>query len=338
MNLIYFEDIPVGHVFEYGAYPVLREQMIAFAREFDPQIQHLDEQGARMTMLGQLCASGWHTAAMTMRMNCDGFLLQSASLGAGGVDEVRWTKPVVPGDVLHVRGKVLSARRSASRPELGIVEIEFNVLNQNDDIVMTQRGPIFFTCREPEEPSPEALIERRASSASAAPPAPPRLAEGYSAILGYLDDIELGARLDLGSYEFTQDNVRRFAEAFDPQPFHLDEAAAQQSHFGRLAASGWHTAAAFMHCMISKRDQYIAELTAKGEPVPARGPSPGFKNLLWYKPVHPGDVITFSTTPIQKRTTSRPGWGLLNSLGVGVKQHGVRVYEYYGSAFRPVRG
>jgi acyl dehydratase len=90
--------------------------------------------------------------------------------------------------------------------------------------------------------------------------------------------------------------------------------------------------------MISKRDQYIAELTAKGEPVPARGPSPGFKNLRWYKPVHPGDVITFSTTPIQKRTTSRPGWGLLNSLGVGVNQHGVRVYEYYGSAFRPVRG
>jgi acyl dehydratase len=337
MSLIHFEDIPVGHVFEYGSYPVMREPMIAFAQEFDPQVQHLDEKGARLTMLGQLCASGWHTAAMTMRMNCDGFLLNAASLGAGGVDEVRWTKPVLPGDFLHVRGKVVAARRSASRPEMGIVDIEFNVLNQNDEIVMVQRGPILFGCREPEEPTADAVIAKRSGGSTGFPAAPPRIAEGYSAILGYLDDIELGARLDLGSYEFTQDNVRRFAEAFDPQPFHLDEEAAQKSYFGRLAASGWHTAAAFMHCMIDTRNRVIAELTANGEPVPPRGPSPGFKNLRWYKPVYPGDVISYSSTPIEKRTTSRPGWGLLTSLGVGVNQNGVRVYEYYGSAFRPVR-
>ena len=147
MSLLYFEDFPPGEVAEYGDIEVSAVRIKAFAEQFDPQPFHVDEVAARETFPGSLIASGWHTAAMLMRMNCDHFLNRSTSQGSPGIEEVNWLKPVHPGDRLSVRRKILEARLSASRPHLGVVRFEFEVLNQHRDVVMTQKNVLLFKRR-----------------------------------------------------------------------------------------------------------------------------------------------------------------------------------------------
>ena len=147
MDRLYFEDFPPGEVAEYGDREVTAAEIVEFAREFDPQPFHVDEEAARESVAGGLIASGWHTAAMLMRMSCDGFLNRSASQGGPGVEELDWVKPVRPGDRLRVRRTTLSVRPSRSRPAVGLVEFLFEVLNQNMEIVMTQRNTVFILRR-----------------------------------------------------------------------------------------------------------------------------------------------------------------------------------------------
>ena len=135
-----FEDFPVGRQLEFGAYPVKREDILRFAAEFDPQPFHLDEAAAERSLFKGLSASGWHTCAMTMRMICDDHLLEAASLGSPGIDSLRWTKPVYPGDTLSVRLEVLEARPMGSRPEVGLLRQRWQVLNQDREVVMTMEG------------------------------------------------------------------------------------------------------------------------------------------------------------------------------------------------------
>ena len=144
---LYFEDFAVGSVAEYGPRLVTREEIIAFAAEFDPQPFHLDEEAARGSMLGGLAASGWHTCSILMRMIYDGFLFESASMGSPGVDEVRWLAPVRPGDRLTIRRTVSDARVSKSRPEAGFVSFLFEVLDQAGRTVMTLKTPLMIARR-----------------------------------------------------------------------------------------------------------------------------------------------------------------------------------------------
>jgi acyl dehydratase len=139
MEKLYFEDFPVGQVSDYGDFEVNAMRIKAFAEQFDPQPFHLDEEAARETMAGGLIASGWHTAVMLHRMNYDGFLHRMASQGGLGVEEVKWVKPVRPGDRLSARCIVAAARPSKSRPTLGIVEFAFEAFNQSREVVMTER-------------------------------------------------------------------------------------------------------------------------------------------------------------------------------------------------------
>ena len=118
---LYFEDFPPGDVRESPARTVTREEMVAFAREFDPQPFHTDEEAASTTIYGGLIASGWHTVAILMRLMWDAFLADAASLGSPGVDEVRWLKPVRPGDTLRARFTVVEAVPSRSKPDRGVV-------------------------------------------------------------------------------------------------------------------------------------------------------------------------------------------------------------------------
>ncbi len=143
-----FEDFTVGAVIEHGATEVTREAIIAFAQLYDPQPMHLSDEGARANGLPAIIASGWHTAAMMMKMNCDHLLLNSTSLGAPGVEEVLWKKPVFAGDVLRVRLTIVSARRSSSRPQLGLVGFDSAVLNQKDEVVLETRYTGMFGTRE----------------------------------------------------------------------------------------------------------------------------------------------------------------------------------------------
>ena len=144
---LYFEDFVTGSVTEYGPRPVTREEIIAFAAEFDPQPMHLDEDAGRAGMLGGLAASGWHTCSLLMRMLYDGFLFEAASMGSPGVDEVRWLAPVRPGDVLTVRRTVMETRVSKSRPGVGFVMFLMEVLNQTGRPVMTLTTPLMIARR-----------------------------------------------------------------------------------------------------------------------------------------------------------------------------------------------
>ncbi|MEO7336335.1 MAG: MaoC family dehydratase [Caldimonas sp.] len=120
--------------------PVTREAILAFASQFDPQPFHMDDAAAEASLFGKLSASGWHTCAMSMRMMCDAYLLESSSLGSPGIDSLRWTKPVLVGDVLGVRMTVLEARPMNSRPTVGLILSKWEVLNQDRELVLTMQG------------------------------------------------------------------------------------------------------------------------------------------------------------------------------------------------------
>jgi acyl dehydratase len=141
---LHFEDFVPGEIASYGSYLLTREDLVAFSLEFDPQPFHLDEAAAEHSMLGGLAASGWHACAILMRLNCDGFLNRSTSMGAPGVDEVKWLKPLRPGTTLSVRRTVLDARASRSRPGMGLVKFLFELVDQHGEAVMTQAGSIMF--------------------------------------------------------------------------------------------------------------------------------------------------------------------------------------------------
>jgi acyl dehydratase len=143
----YWEDFTVGSVREFGHMPVRREAVLEFARQFDPQPFHLDDEAAAGSLFGRLSASGWHTCAMTMRMMCDDYLLDAASLGSPGIEQLKWLKPVYPGDTLSVRLTVLEARLMAKRPGVGLVRSQWEVLNQQRDSVLTMDGWGMFRCR-----------------------------------------------------------------------------------------------------------------------------------------------------------------------------------------------
>jgi acyl dehydratase len=145
----YFEDYPSGAVFEYGEIRVTEAEIIEFARRYDPQYLHVDQEAAASGPFGGLIASGWQTVALMMRLLVDGFLPKAASLGSPGIDELRWLKPVRPGDVLHIRVTVLDATPSRSRPDRGVVRTLVEVLNQDRDVVTSLKPMNIFRRRRP---------------------------------------------------------------------------------------------------------------------------------------------------------------------------------------------
>jgi acyl dehydratase len=145
--MLYFEDFPPGDVRESPPRAVTRDEIVAFARQFDPQPFHVDDAAAQRTIYHGLLASGWHTCAIYMRLMWDTFLKDTVSLGSPGVDEIRWLNPVRPGDTLRVRFTVIEAVPSRSKPDRGIVRSLSEVFNQHGDVVMTLRGLGMFARR-----------------------------------------------------------------------------------------------------------------------------------------------------------------------------------------------
>ena len=132
MPKLHWEDLKPGAVAVYGPRLVTREEIVAFAAEFDPQPMHLDEAAASATLLGGLGASGWHTCCLLMRIIADGFILDSASMGSPGIDEMRWLKPLRPGTHIRVRATVLESRASNSRLDMGLTKFRYEVIDETD--------------------------------------------------------------------------------------------------------------------------------------------------------------------------------------------------------------
>lgn len=143
----FFEDYAPGAVFTAGAMPVSEAEIIAFARQYDPQPMHTDPAAAARGRFGGLIASGWHTGAMMMRLFADNFLSPASSVASPGLDELRWLKPVRPGDTLSLKVTILEARRSRSKPEQGIIRSLVEVLNQNGEAVMSLKPISLVRCR-----------------------------------------------------------------------------------------------------------------------------------------------------------------------------------------------
>lgn len=150
----------------------------------------------------------------------------------------------------------------------------------------------------------------------------------------FFEDFAVGERIELGSHTFGADEIKAFARRFDPQPFHLDEEAGARSHFGALCASGWQTAALWMRLMVDYQRREDEARRARGEPVAMLGPSPGFRDLKWLKPVFVGDTVRYATEIVDRRpSSSRPEWGLITLHNTGVNQKGEPVLSFTSVAF-----
>ena len=147
----FYEDLAIGQKQAFGHYEVTREEVIEFASKYDPQPFHLDDDAAAATHFGRLSASGWHTCAMTMAMLVENLRAnRQAGLGSPGIDQLRWKKPVFPGDTLRCESVVIEKRRSGSRPEMGIFKSSLTVFNQNDEPVLEMVSNGLISTRDPE--------------------------------------------------------------------------------------------------------------------------------------------------------------------------------------------
>lgn len=143
----YFEDFEVGRTIEVGKRTVSEEEIVGFAKQFDPQPFHVDHEAASKSIYGGIIASGWHTCGMMMRLMVDGFLNEAASMGSPGVDEIRWIKPVRGGDTLSVTTTALEKRESGSKPDRGVVVTMWEARNQHGEVVATIKGMGMFKRR-----------------------------------------------------------------------------------------------------------------------------------------------------------------------------------------------
>lgn len=156
--------------------------------------------------------------------------------------------------------------------------------------------------------------------------------------MNFFEDTQIGTRHDLGSFTFTADRIKAFASQFDPQAFHLSEQTGAASLFGGLAASGWHTASVYMKLLVAYMTQQAKDARARGETVAQSGPSPGFKNLKWPRPVLAGDTVSYAYEVTSMRPlASRPGWGIVFGKTTATNQRGEVVLTFENSVFLPCR-
>ena len=154
----------------------------------------------------------------------------------------------------------------------------------------------------------------------------------------FFEDMEIGARAEVGSFTFTAESIKHFAAQFDPQAFHLDEEAGRNSLFGGLAASGWHVGSVCMKLMVANGQRLIREAVARGEEVSVWGPSPGFRELRWIRPVLAGDTVSYASEVESLRTSEkRPEWGIVQARNTGTNQRGELVFSFLATAFVPRR-
>jgi len=137
---IYWEDFKVGEVLDMGSHTFSEEEIVAFALQFDPQPIHIDAEAAKASIYGGLIASGWHTCAICMRHMVDAYVNETISMGSPGLDNIRWVKPVRPGDTIAFRRTITASRASASRPDAGLMQARWEAINQKGEVVMSSDG------------------------------------------------------------------------------------------------------------------------------------------------------------------------------------------------------
>lgn len=316
----FWEDFKVGQIFTFGQHEVSREDIITFARQFDPQPVHINEQAAKFTMLRGLAASGWHSCAIFMSMLQDGLLSRSRFAGTHEIEKIKWVAPVRPGDVLSGHVTCVGIAPVTGQPHLGLCSFDCETLNGSGHKVMSWRAHMYFERRGGEDCS------------SGVSPKPDR---GSTVVriqndnaLNFFEHVSLGDEIALGSYTFSAERIKAFNQVYGPHPAHFETKP------GQLSASGFHVTGAWMRRLIRYYLHEGQKRRAAGYSVPQLGPSPGIKHLKWHSPVHAGDVLTFKCWAERKvEATSKAGWGLLHAGSEIYNQHGEVVVSFFAQLF-----
>jgi acyl dehydratase len=322
-GLLHHEDLAVGTPYVFAAGTVTRDEIIAFATAYDPQPPYVPRDGAAAAAL---CASPLHACTIMMRSFCDGLLNRIASLGAPGVDEVKWHRPVRPGDVLRTRVTLVAKRALASRPDVGISKVVVELLKADGEVTTSWitnqlvrrrgRGPAGDAPRQAARPPIVSLWQC----------ARPATARGCDV---FFEDARIGETTEFGSHVFGEEEIVAFARRFDPQPFHLDPARARVSLFGALCASGWHTAAIFLGRSVSARMHANAAARARGVPLPAMEAPQAWRDLRWPRPVYVGDTVAFrARMAAQHDAGEHPERGIVTHEVQGRNQNGEIVLSF----------
>lgn len=322
MSFLAFEDFRIGETREYGDYAIDEAELLAFAAAYDPQPFHLDAEAAKATILGGLAASGWQVCSALTRMMIDGWLGDSSVLAGVGIEDNRWLAPVRPGDRLTARTTTVATSDPRSRPDAGLVTFATSLRDQAGREVMTQSTSILFGRRARRE-GPAVAAPRP----KPIPPPPERIDDPAGAMPEDFARAKIGAFAELGETFFTAELIRDYALKYDPAPFHIDEAAGRAHALGAMSAAGLHTASCWMSHFVAARER-LGMLQSRA--------SPGFRDMLWRRPVLAGDRISFSTQVVAKRETSKAGLGLITARNLGVNQRGDIALEFYASIFSPI--
>ena len=332
---LYFEDIDFTLPVDLGSYDFTEERVLDYARQFDPQAFHLDKAYAETTILGGLAASGWHVCAALQKQLTMRFLINVQSVGGPGVKHLYWRKPVLAGDVLHftMTADPASARISRSRPEFGICDYSCTGINQRGEIAYQAQWSGFVATRTPPplppREAPREIVDMHHAIASVDTPG------GY-----YYEDLALGYTVKTGEHSISAEEIICFAREYDMQPFHLDAEVGRKSHFLGLAASGWHTGALAMRAWVDSFKARLASLSDADQQrlLDASGPSSGFDDLRWLRPVLAGDTLHFYSTPIKKTgLLKRGGWGVFIARNDVLNQRKELVMQYFSRVIQKTK-
>ena len=325
MTRLTFEDFPLGRKFELDSFTLERQDMVNFARTYDPQAFHLNDENTDKTYPGRMVASGWFLCSLLVREFAKGFLKDSNMYCGAGMPELFWLEAVLPGDKLRMEAVVIESRVSRLRPEIGIVTLSGGFINQHDVKVVSNQVVIFIGRRgetaHPNLPDRSILEEKTV------------ICGNEKAVkLPFFEEIEFGSQWNIGSHIFTAERIRAYASLYDPQPFHLDEVLARQSFLGGLCAAGVHVALTWWTLGILNHNRAEAEALQQGTLYPRLGLMQGFRDLTWYLPVYADDVLTYSAKILKKHELpDRKGWGVLDVQASACNQYGETVINYYPS-------
>jgi acyl dehydratase len=295
---LYWEDLAVGQTLNFGNCYISRKDITDFARQFDPQPFHIDEQAARATMLKGLAASGWHICTVFMRMLEDGLLSRCQGSQLDTIDKIKWRVPVRPGDWLSCRITIEAKNPLSKKAGGGDCRLECAAINGRGHTVMSWQVRLTLAHRN----------ETTDAGAGEAYAPTVELVNRRNAVEGirYFEDVLPGDEIALGAHVFSAEEILDFHACYCVPPIHPDAVPT------RLSASGWHVTAIWMQRLVRYYMREAVKLRARGNGVPQLGPSPGISDLRWHRPVYVGDSLAFACRANRKLQLPRqPGWGLL---------------------------
>lgn len=295
----HFEDFERGAQFALGTFSLTRDEIVAFARAYDPQAFHLDDAAAQQTLFRGLAASGWHVCASIMRQLNDRLLAGTCYKGLLAIEEIKWLLPARPYEAFSVVATCTNARCDVASDDFGIATLCCEAFNSDKKRVAWWQAQLAVGHR-----GRRAICAAASASPSAASTATRRpLPHG----LQFFEDVEIGHELFLGRTAISTEDIIGFRDAFDPCRTHgLDSVS------GRATASYWHIASLWTRSLVEYYACEAGWLRARQQDVPELGPSPGVRRFVMHRPVCGEDVLSFTTWAERKlNLPARYGWGLL---------------------------